>query len=151
MEIRRRSRPSRGFVVAILGVLLAGIPGYRLAVRLVAGPPPDDPRSAAFLNRVAANINPLFPRQVDAETEITRVSALDGILVYHYRFINVASADVPRAVLARLRPTVMRSSCANEGTLNNFIRRDITLRYSYSDKSGRALASFDITRADCGV
>jgi hypothetical protein len=25
------------------------------------------------------------------------------------------------------------------------------LRYHYSDKAGRALASFDITRADCGV
>ncbi len=151
MEIRHLSRPSREFVGVILAVLLAGIPAYRLAVRLVAGPAPDGPRSAAFLGRVAASINPLFPRQLDAETEITRVSALDGVFIYHYRFINVAVADMPRGVLARLRPTVMRSSCANEATLNNFIKKDITLRYHYSDKSGHALASFDVTRADCGV
>lgn len=151
MDIRHRPRQSKAFVGLIALILLAGIPGYRLAVRLVAGPPPDGPRSAAFLNRVAANINPLFPRQVDSETEITRVSALEGVFIYHYRFINVGVAEVPRAVLAKLRPTVTRASCANEATLNNFIRRDITLRYYYSDKSGLALASFDITRADCKV
>jgi hypothetical protein len=151
MDTRSRPRHSRAFVRLILLVLLAIIPGYRLAVRFVAGPPADGPRSAAFLNRVAANINPLFPRQVDSETEITRVSALEGVFIYHYRFINVMVAEVPRAVVARLRPTVMKASCANEATLNNFIRKDIVLRYYYSDKSGRALASFDITRADCGV
>jgi hypothetical protein len=151
MDISRRLRPSSAFLGLVVGVLLASFPGYRLAVRWVAGPPPDGPRSAAFLSRVAAKINPLFPRLVDAETEITRASAVEGVFVYHYRFINVAVAEVPRAALVRLRPTVVRASCANEVTLNNFIRRDITLRYHYSDKAGRALASFDITRADCGV
>jgi hypothetical protein len=46
---------------------------------------------------------------------------------------------------------VTKSSCANAVTLNNFIKKDITLRYLYSDKAGRALAAFDVTRADCGV
>ena len=151
MDTRRRPLRPGAFIGLIAGVVFGGIAGSVLAVRLVKGPPPDGPRSLAFLNRVAANINPLFPRQVDEATEITRVSALEGVFIYHYRFVNVAVADVPRAVLASLRPSVTRASCANEATLNVFIRKDVTLRYLYSDKSGRALASFDITRADCGV
>lgn len=151
MAVKHRTGRSRVFLGLIAGVLIAGALGHRLAFTYLSGPGAVDVRSAVFLNRVAANINPLFPRKVDAETEITRVSALEGVFIYHYRFVNVAVADVNAEVLARLQPTVTRSSCANAATVNNFIRKDITLRYLYSDKGGRALASFDITRADCGV
>jgi hypothetical protein len=151
MAVNHKTGNSRALFGLIAGVVIAGALGHRLAFTYLSGPGVDDVRSAAFLNRVAANINPLFPRKVDAETEITRVSALEGVFIYHYRFVNVAAAEVNAEVLARLQPTVTKSSCANAATLNNFIRKDITLRYFYSDKGGRALASFDITRADCGV
>jgi hypothetical protein len=151
MNVNPRPGYSRGFFGLVAGVLIAAAAGYGPAIRYVTGPAPDSVRSAAFLTRVAANINPLFPRKVDEATEITRVSALEGVFIYHYRFVNVAVAEVDAAVLAKLRPTVTKSSCANAATLNNFIKKDITLRYFYSDKLGRALATFDVTRADCGV
>jgi hypothetical protein len=151
MDVDPRPGHSRGFVGLIAGVLILGAAGYPLAIRYVSGPAPERVRSAAFLNRVAAEINPMFPRKIDAETEITSVSALEGVFIYHYRFVNVAVSQVDAGVLAELRPTVTKSSCANPATLNNFIKKDITLRYFYSDKAGTALASFDITRADCGV
>ena len=142
---------SRGFLGLVAGVVIAGVAGYGAAIRYVTAPAPDSVRSVAFLSRVAANINPLFPRKVDEAIEITSVSALEGVFIYHYRFVDVAVAEVDAAVLAKLRPTVTKSSCANAATLNNFIKKDITLRYFYSDKVGRALATFDVTRADCGV
>ncbi len=151
MAVKHKTGRSRAFAFLIAGILVVGALGHRLAFTYLSGPGTVDVRSAAFLNRIVANVNPLFPRKVDAETEITRVSAQEGVFIYHYRFVNVAVAEVNAGVLAELRPTVTRSSCANEATLNNFIRKDITLRYVYSDKGGRALASFDITRADCGV
>ena len=151
MNVDHRPGHSRGFVGLIAIILIVGGVGYGFAVRHVSGAGPESVRSAAFLNRVAAEINPLFPRKIDAETEITRVSALEGVFIYHYRFVNVAVSQVDAGVLAELRPTVTRSSCANAATVNNFIKKDITLRYFYSDKAGTALASFDITRADCGV
>lgn len=151
MTVNQRTGNWRALVALIAGVVAAGAFGHTLAFRYLSGPGVEDVRSAAFLNRVAANVNPLFPRKVDAQTEITRVSALEGVFIYHYRFVNVGVAEVDAVVLAGLQPTVTKSSCANAATVNNFIRKDITLRYFYSDKVGRALASFDITRADCGV
>ena len=151
MDVNHRTRTSRALFGLIAGVVIVCAAAYGLAMRYVTGPVPDDVRSAVFLSRVAASINPLFPRKVDAETEITRVSALEGVFIYHYRFVNVAVAGVSAAVLANLRPTVTRSSCGNAAALNNFIKKGITLRYFYSDQVGRALATFDVTRADCGV
>jgi len=151
MDQNRPKRSSRALAGLIVGALGAGALGYGAALRSLTPPPVDEPRSLAFLNRVAATINPLFPRQVDAATEITRVSALEGVFVYHYRFVKVSASELDKDVLARLQPTVTQASCSNEATLNAFIKRDITLRYHYSDKVGRPLASFDVTRADCGV
>jgi len=151
MAVNHKTGSSRAFVYLIAGILVAGILGHRLAFAYLSGPGVVDVRSAAFLNRVVDSVNPLFPRKVDAETEITRVSAVEGVFIYHYRFVNVAVAEVNAGVLARLRSTVAKSSCANTATLNNFIRKDITLRYVYADKGGQAFASFDITRTDCGV
>ena len=151
MAVEHKTGSSRVLFRLIAAVVIAGALGHRLALKYLEGPGVVDVRSAVFLNRVAASVNPLFPRKVDAETEITRVSALEGVFIYHYRFVNVSAADLDGGVLAKLQPTVTKSSCANAATLNNFIRKDITLRYFYSDKVGRALASFDITRADCGV
>ncbi len=150
-DTKPRPGPSRAFLGLVAGVVIAAAAGYGPAIRYVTGPAPDSVRSVAFLSRIAARINPLFPRKVDEATEITRVSALEGVFIYHYRFVNVAGAEVDAAVLAKLRPAVTKSSCGNAATLNNFIKKDVTLRYFYSDKAGATLATFDVTRADCGV
>ena len=150
MDGNRRRAPSPGFFAAIAAVLVVTAVGYGSTIRFFKASEPGEVRSAAFLTRVAANINPLFPRQVDAETEITRVSALEGVFVYHYRLVNLAVASADAALVAELKPTVTKTSCGNPSTLNSFLKKDVTLRYFYSDKAGLALASFDVTLADCG-
>lgn len=147
----RRTGHSRGFLGLIAGVLIVAAAGYGLAIGLLKRSAPGDVRSAAFLGRVADNVTGLFPRQVDPETEITRLSALEGVLIYHYRLVNLASSSADGALLAQLKPRVTRTSCGNELTLNSFLKKDITLRYLYSDRAGKALVSFDVTLADCGV
>ena len=116
-----------------------------------AAPPQDDVRSAAFLGRVATTVSGLFPRKVDAEMEITRVTALEGVLVHHYRFFNFMAADLDAGVVPSLRPSVTLTTCANAVTRENFLKKDVTLRFNYADKQGSALTSFDVTRVDCGV
>ena len=146
-----RTGHSRGFLGLIFGVLVAAAAGYGLVIGLLKRSAPGDVRSAAFLSRVADNVTGLFPRQVDPETEITRLSALEGVLIYHYRLVNVAAASADGALLARLKPMVTKTSCGNAMTLNSFLKKDITLRYLYSDRVGKALVSFDVTLADCGA
>jgi hypothetical protein len=151
MEVSRPARRSNVVPGLVVGAVILGGLGYALSLRLVTGPPVDEPRSLAFLSRVVETVNPMFPRQVDAETEITRLSALEGVLVYHYRFVTVVASEFDQGVLTKLRPAVTKAACSNEATVNNFIKRDVILRYLYSDKAGKALASFDVNRSDCGV
>jgi hypothetical protein len=154
METRRAEHapvPSPAFLRVVAAVLIAApvlygaLGGYRTAR------PEDEVRSAAFLGRVAAMVSVMFPRKVDAETEITGIAALEGVLVYHYRFFNFAAADPDSRLIAGIRPSVTRTTCANAVTRANFLKKDVILRFHYADKGGRALTSFDVTLADCGV
>lgn len=154
MQVKRadhRARASPAFRRLVAALLTASALGYGFMGWFAPGPAKEDTRSAAFLSRVAVAVNALFPRKVDAEMEITRVTALEGVLVYHYRFFNFMAADLDPGVVAGLEPRVLRTTCASAVTRDNFLKKDVTLRFAYADKAGRALTSFDVTRADCGV
>jgi hypothetical protein len=146
---RYRTGNSQAVVGLIVGVLIPGLIGYGFLSEYKATK--EDVRSATFLNRVAANLNKQFPKKIDSETEITSVSALEGVFIYHSRLVNLASTEVNAAALANLKPLVTKAACANAASVDNFLKQGITLRYEYSDKGGRTLASFDVTRAECGV
>jgi hypothetical protein len=109
-----------------------------------------DVRSAAFLSQVAAKVNKDLPRTIDAETELSSVAGLEGILVYNYRLVNATAADMDvKQFLGIMTPQVTNVACTNPATRDQFIKKGITLRYTYADKSGVAVASFDVTPALC--
>jgi hypothetical protein len=111
-----------------------------------------DVRSAAFLGEVASGLNKQLPRAVDAETQLASVAGLEGVLVYNYRLVNVLAANVdPNALLGNVRPGVTKSVCTTPDTRDKFLNEGITLRYSYVDKAGVQIASFDVSKADCGI
>jgi hypothetical protein len=107
-------------------------------------------RSVAFLGKVAANVNKQLPRSIDSETELTSVAGLEGVLVYNYRLVNATAADVDvKEFLGIMTPRVTNVACTTPDTRDQFIKKGITLRYSYADKSGVAVAAIDVTPAVC--
>ena len=111
-----------------------------------------DVRSAAFLNEVATELNKQLPKPVDQETEITSAAGLEGVFVYNYRLVNrvVGELDVD-AFLASLKPVVTKAACTAPETRDKFLKQGVTLRYSYADKDGAPIASFDVQQRDCGA
>jgi hypothetical protein len=49
---------------------------------------------------------------------------------------------------AKLRVT--EGACNRPETRDNFLRKGVTLRYSYFDKNKQYIATVDVTPADCG-
>jgi hypothetical protein len=111
----------------------------------------EDVRSATFLGKVAAELNKQLPRAIDGETALTSVTGLDGVFVYNYRLVNRSTGEVdPANLVSTLKPQVTRAACAAPETRDKFLKQGITLRYSYADKAGQPVASFDVVPADCG-
>jgi len=116
------------------------------------GTTPRDVRSAAFLSEVATELNKQLPRPVDAETEISSVGGLEGVFVYNYRLVNRLASEVEGSgLVATLKPQVTTAACSAAETRKKFLDEGITLRYSYADKNGSPIASFDVRPADCGA
>ncbi len=111
----------------------------------------EDVRSAAFLGKVAAELNKQLPRVIDGDTELSGVTGQEGVFAYKYRLVNRAVGEVdPANLVSILKPQVTRAACAAPETRDKFLKQGITLRYSYTDKSGLPVASFDVLPADCG-
>ena len=148
----RRIETGPRFWKALLWTLLALLPlqGASLLMASVklAGTRVDV-RSAAYLNKGAAEVNKTLPKMIDEETELTRVSALEGVVVYNYRLVNATSTDVNPDAFAAVKAQLIKGACTTPQTHDKFLKQDITLRYSYVDKDKHPIASFDVTLADC--
>jgi hypothetical protein len=136
---------------ALLGVLVAMLVFAVLQARGgLFGVAKEDVRSAAFLGKVAAEFNKQLPKQVDAETELANVTGLEGVLVYNYRLVNQLASEVDgTALVSAIKPNTTAAACNTPDTRDKFIKRGIALRYTYADKSGSPIASFDVLPTDC--
>jgi hypothetical protein len=143
---KKRIIQASAAVAAIVAALVA-----REAVAHLFSKPEPNFRSRAFLAQVASEANKTAPTMVDKDTELTTMTALDGIFVYNYRLVNYAKAnlDVPK-LLANLQPEVVKSACTNPATRDTFLKKGVGLRYSYVDKDRAFLTAFDVVEADCG-
>jgi hypothetical protein len=110
----------------------------------------EDVRSAAFLNKVAAEVNKQLPKQIDAETELANITGLEGVFVYNYRLVNRLASQVDGAALmGSIKPNATAAACNTPDTRDKFIKHGITLRYTYTDKAGAPIGSFDVLPTDC--
>ena len=135
---------------ALLAILVAMLVSAFLQQRggLFGGS--QDVRSAAFLAKMAAEVNKDLPKMVDAETELTRVEGLDGVFVYNFKLVNAASSEIDvQRLVVDLKPQVTKGACGAPGTRDRLVKDRVALRYSYSDKGGNPVASFDINPDDC--
>jgi hypothetical protein len=111
----------------------------------------EDPRSKAYLTKVAAEINRSVPVMIDKETELLPAEGADGMLIYNYRLVGYSVAQLDADKFATgAKERISESACTRPETRDDFLKRGVTLRYSYFDKDKRYIASVDVTPSDCG-
>jgi hypothetical protein len=110
-----------------------------------------DPRSQEFLERMAAEINRSVPVMIDQETELMPAAGAPAMLIYNYRLVNysVAQLDYDKFA-AGAKERLRQGACSRAETRDNYLRKGVTLRYSYFDRDKQHIATIDVTPADCG-
>ena len=110
-----------------------------------------DPRSQEFLGKIAAEINRSVPLMIDQETELMPAAGAPGMLIYNYRLVSYSAAQVDsQRFAANARARIAQSVCIRPETRDDFLKKGVTLRYSYFDKDKQHIATVDVTPADCG-
>jgi hypothetical protein len=110
-----------------------------------------DPRSQEVLGKIAAEINRSIPVMIDQETELMPAVGAPGMLIYNYRLVNVLVAQVDHNKFAAgAKERLKQGACNRPETRDNFLKKGVTLRYSYFDKDKQHIATVDVTPADCG-
>jgi hypothetical protein len=110
-----------------------------------------DPRSQEFLDKIAADINRSVPVMIDKETELMPAAGAPGMLIYNYRLVNYSVAQVDYSKFsAGAKERIKWGVCNRPETRDDFLKKGVTLRYSYFDKDKRHIATVDVTPKDCG-
>jgi len=111
----------------------------------------EDPRSQEYLSRIAAEINRSVPVMIDQETELMPVAGAPGMLIYNYRLVNYSVTKLDhKKFAAGAKQRVTQGACGRPETRDEFLKKGVTLRYSYFDKEKQHIATVDVTPADCG-
>jgi hypothetical protein len=110
-----------------------------------------EPRSAERLSRIAAELNRSVPVMIDKETELTLVEGHEAMLIYKYRLVlySVRQLDHERFA-AGVKQRVTQGACNQPEMRGDYLKKGVTLRYSYFDKDKQHIATVDVTPADCG-
>ena len=110
-----------------------------------------DPRSQEYLGKIAAEINQSVPVMIDQETELMPAVGASGMLIYNYRLVSYSVAQLDRNKFAtNARQRIAQSVCSRPETRDDFLKKGVTLRYSYFDKDKQPIATVDVTPSDCG-
>jgi hypothetical protein len=144
------SKPA--FTKAVIWVVAGALMGYLV---LRAGPAyfgaQEDPRSVEHLGKMAAEINRSVPVMIDQETELLPAVGAPGMLIYNYRLVSYSVKQLDAKKFATgAKQRLMQNACATPETRDDFLKKGVTLRYSYYDKDKQHVATVDITPADCG-
>ena len=111
----------------------------------------EDPRSQEYLSGIAAEINRTVPMMIDQETELMPVVGAPGMLIYNYRLVGYSVTKLDHQKFAAgAKQRVTQGACVRPETRDEFLKKGVTLRYSYFDKDKQHIATVDVTPADCG-
>jgi len=110
-----------------------------------------DPRSVEYLDGIAAKINRSVPVMIDAETELMPSAAGYAMLMYNYRLVKYSVTQLDHEKFTALaKQRVTEGACNRPETRDDFLKKGVTLRFSYFDKDKKHIATIDVTPADCG-
>jgi hypothetical protein len=135
-------------ILWVCGGLLAGYLVWWVLPDYLGAP---DPRSKEHLSQVAAEINRSVPVMIDKETELLPVQGADGMLIYNYRLVSYSAARLDaNKFAAGAKQRVAQAACSRSETRDDFLKKGVTLRYSYFDKDKQHIATIDVKPSDCG-
>jgi hypothetical protein len=110
-----------------------------------------DPRSEEFLGKIAAEINRSASVMIDQETELMPAVGAPAMLVYNYRLVSYSVTQLDhKKFAAGAKERLKEGACNRPETRDNFLKKGVTLRYSYFDKDKQHIATVDVTPSDCG-
>lgn len=110
-----------------------------------------DPRSQARLSKIAAELNRSLPVLIDKETELTVVEGHEAMLIYKYRLVPYSVRQLNHEKFAAgAKQRVTQGACNQPDMREDYLKKGVTLRYSYFDKDKQHIATVDVTPADCG-
>ena len=109
------------------------------------------PGSFEYLSQEAARLNQALPTQLDVKTELMATEAAQAMFIYKYRLVDIAVDRVDhQKFAASAKPQLVKATCTRPETSEEFLKKGVTLRYSYFDKDKKHIATLDVTPADCG-
>ena len=102
----------------------------------------------AQLVKTSEEMNKSFPTQVDADTRLdsTTVQETPLTLNYHYTAVNIEKSTMtvkPEDVIKQLKE-VTQQNLDTAPEMAEFRSKDVSLKYSYSDKNGVFLFDYTI-------
>ena len=108
-------------------------------------------REVEYLSRVAEEINRSVPVMIDQEIELMSAVGAPGMLIYNYRLISYSVTKLDHKTFAAgAKQKVTQGACGRPETRDDFLKKGVTLRYSYFDKDKQHIATVNVTPSDCG-
>jgi hypothetical protein len=104
----------------------------------------------ADVERQARELGADLPRQLDADTRATRVSARGCDLTLEYELVTVSARDVPEKNMSALRRRVKGQLCSDPGVLG-VMRRGGRVTNVYYDRGREPIDLFTVAADDCGI
>jgi hypothetical protein len=137
---------------SLVWIVIGAVAGY-LVFRGVPEMFPEklEPRSQARLSKIAAELNRSVPVMIDKETELTVVEGHEAMLIYKYRLVPYSVRQLNHERFAAgAKQRVTQGACNQADMREDYLKKGVTLRYSYFDKDQQHIATVDVTPADCG-
>jgi hypothetical protein len=98
----------------------------------------------------AGKLNKTMPRMIDKETRLDKVVGKNSRLIYNHTLINTASASVTQQRLSEALEAVLeRQVCTTKAIVDGFIKRGVTLEYTYFGNDGGLIGNVTITPEQC--
>ena len=101
------------------------------------------------LSRVVAEAAKTLPRVIDADTEMTSISAEGMTLVYGYQLKHLAGSDIEPSAKAQLVVDLKKNGCSNPMMRDAFLKRGVVVRHVYRDRDNAVVATAEVAWKDC--
>ncbi len=98
------------------------------------------------LEKAVTEINKECPKLIDNETRLDSATSVDNTFQYNYTLVNFSKGD-PTVDIESAKKAIRASAQNNFDTnpaMKNFREKDVSLKYSYKDKTGKDLFDFTI-------
>jgi len=111
-----------------------------------------DPEVADVLRSMSRDMNKSLPLQIDREKMLEVTVAMQGTLIFKYKFTDETVINDPRfdkqRYLAHLRTSLGESTCKDPGTFE-LLRRGARYNYLFTNNRGLQVIDFTLDAKAC--